>query len=179
MVDVLGAGTCGAQTVVAARVCEGRVDLARDFIHFPTGPIPRKLYDGDMFNTDFRSLSETNAKRVPVISRASFIGPVVQRETMAIRGQTTPFGPYGGFGAADVEYEQFLKAKEVQRAMFAAENKTIVHQNADTDVIQCTEGSIACIDGNQAAAHVAYALSDCAFIYPITPSSPMGETWAV
>ena len=27
----------------------------------------------------------------------------------------------------------------------------------------------------QAAAHVAYALSDCAFIYPITPSSPMGE----
>ena len=72
-------------------------------------------------------------------------------------------------------------------------------RNADTDVIQCTEGSIACIDGNQvlvselhcenccdygcnpwlwtwqAAAHVAYALSDCAFIYPITPSSPMGE----
>ena len=56
---------------------------------------------------------------------------------MAIRGQTTPFGPYGGLlqgflhpdrqsehperlealgagsGAADVEYEQFLKAKEV------------------------------------------------------------------
>ena len=27
----------------------------------------------------------------------------------------------------------------------------------------------------KAAAHVAYALSDCAFIYPITPSSPMGE----
>ncbi|CAK9099419.1 unnamed protein product [Durusdinium trenchii] len=94
-----------------------------------------------------------------------------------------------GTGAADVEYEQFLKAKEVpscqdcelsgsgrvQRAMFQAENKTIVHQCADTDVIQPTEKSIACIDGNQAAAHVAYALSDCAFIYPITPSSPMGE----
>lgn len=115
---------------------------------------------------------------------------------MAIRGQTTPFGPYGGLrpeegrqsedperlsalgagsGAADVEYEQFLKVKEVQRAMFQAENKTLVHQCADTDVIQATEGSIACIDGNQAAAHVAYALSDCAFIYPITPSSPMGE----
>jgi pyruvate-ferredoxin/flavodoxin oxidoreductase len=31
------------------------------------------------------------------------------------------------------------------------------------------------IDGNQAAAHVAYALSDVAFIFPITPSSPMGE----
>eukprot|EP01107_Rhizomastix_libera_P002311 TRINITY_DN13_c0_g1_i5.p1 TRINITY_DN13_c0_g1~~TRINITY_DN13_c0_g1_i5.p1 ORF type:complete len:1625 (+),score=488.79 TRINITY_DN13_c0_g1_i5:200-5074(+) len=31
------------------------------------------------------------------------------------------------------------------------------------------------IDGNQAAAHVAYALSDVAFIFPITPSTPMGE----
>ena len=64
---------------------------------------------------------------------------------------------------------------QVQRAMFQAENKTIVHQCADTDIIEATAGSVACIDGNQAAAHVAYALSDCAFIYPITPSSPMGE----
>src|SRR5690554_6630198 len=31
------------------------------------------------------------------------------------------------------------------------------------------------IDGNTAAAHVAYALSDAAAIYPITPSSTMGE----
>ncbi len=31
------------------------------------------------------------------------------------------------------------------------------------------------IDGNTAAAHVAYALSDAAAIYPITPSSPIGE----
>lgn len=37
------------------------------------------------------------------------------------------------------------------------------------------------IDGNAAAAHVAYAFSDVAAIYPITPSSPMGEyadSWA-
>ena len=122
---------------------------------------------------------------------------------MAQRAQlrTAPFGPYGGLclqflnrgqdrqeetaerleplgagsGAADIEYEQFMKAKEVQRAMFQAENKTIVHQCADTDIIEAAQGSVACIDGNQAAAHVAYAFSDCAFIYPITPSSPMGE----
>ena len=31
------------------------------------------------------------------------------------------------------------------------------------------------MDGNTAAAHVAYALSDVAAIYPITPSSVMGE----
>ena len=38
------------------------------------------------------------------------------------------------------------------------------------------------IDGNNAAAHVAYAFSEVAAIYPITPSSPMGEVadeWAV
>ena len=37
------------------------------------------------------------------------------------------------------------------------------------------------IDGNTAAAHVAYAFSDVSAVYPITPSTPMGETadeWA-
>ncbi len=37
------------------------------------------------------------------------------------------------------------------------------------------------IDGNTAASHIAYALSDVAAIYPITPSSPMAEVadeWA-
>ncbi len=36
-------------------------------------------------------------------------------------------------------------------------------------------GAWACIDGNEAAARVSYALSDVVAIYPITPSSPMGE----
>ena len=35
--------------------------------------------------------------------------------------------------------------------------------------------SRACIDGNEAAASVAYRLSEVIAIYPITPSSPMGE----
>ena len=37
------------------------------------------------------------------------------------------------------------------------------------------------IDGNTAAGYIAYALSDVAAIYPITPSSPMAEVcdeWA-
>lgn len=33
----------------------------------------------------------------------------------------------------------------------------------------------ACADGNWAVAHSAYRINDCAFIFPITPSSPMGE----
>jgi pyruvate-ferredoxin/flavodoxin oxidoreductase len=38
-----------------------------------------------------------------------------------------------------------------------------------------------CIDGNEAAARVAYALSEVVALYPITPASPMGEhadAWA-
>jgi pyruvate-ferredoxin/flavodoxin oxidoreductase len=41
--------------------------------------------------------------------------------------------------------------------------------------------SRACLDGNEAAATVAYALSEVIAIYPITPASPMGEhadTWS-
>jgi len=42
-------------------------------------------------------------------------------------------------------------------------------------------GKFKTIDGNTAASHVAYAFSEVAAIYPITPSSPMGEladSWA-
>lgn len=38
-----------------------------------------------------------------------------------------------------------------------------------------------CVDGNWAAAHISYRVNDCAYIFPITPSSPMGEevdAWA-
>ena len=40
---------------------------------------------------------------------------------------------------------------------------------------------VVCIDGNEAAARVAYALSETVAISPITPASPMGEhadAWA-
>ena len=37
------------------------------------------------------------------------------------------------------------------------------------------ERSLKIMDGNTAAAHVAYAYSEAAAIYPITPSSPMAD----
>ncbi len=40
---------------------------------------------------------------------------------------------------------------------------------------ETTQDNWKSMDGNTAAAHVAYAFSDVAAIYPITPSSPMGE----
>ncbi len=40
-----------------------------------------------------------------------------------------------------------------------------------------TDGRWAVMDGNEAAAQVAYRLSEVVVLYPITPSSPMGE-WA-
>ena len=35
------------------------------------------------------------------------------------------------------------------------------------------------IDGNEAAAHVSYAFTEVATIYPITPSSPMADRKSV
>ena len=32
-----------------------------------------------------------------------------------------------------------------------------------------------CVDGNWAVAHVSYRVNDIAYIFPITPASPMGE----
>ncbi len=37
------------------------------------------------------------------------------------------------------------------------------------------DGTWACVDGNEAAARVAHAVSEVVAIYPITPASPMGE----
>src|SRR5665811_1448284 len=37
------------------------------------------------------------------------------------------------------------------------------------------ERSWACMDGNEAAARVAHALSEVIAVYPITPATPMGE----
>ena len=42
-------------------------------------------------------------------------------------------------------------------------------------------GTLEAMDGNTAAVHVAYALSETSFIYPISPATSMGETmdtWA-
>ncbi len=41
------------------------------------------------------------------------------------------------------------------------------------------ERKMATMDGNHAAAHVAYAYTDVAAIYPITPSSVMAEVTEV
>jgi len=38
-----------------------------------------------------------------------------------------------------------------------------------------TEQKFAVMDGNEAAAYVAYAMSDISFIYPISPATSMGE----
>eukprot|EP00403_Amphidinium_massartii_P040736 CAMPEP_0178437148 /NCGR_PEP_ID=MMETSP0689_2-20121128/34821_1 /TAXON_ID=160604 /ORGANISM="Amphidinium massartii, Strain CS-259" /LENGTH=1806 /DNA_ID=CAMNT_0020059297 /DNA_START=173 /DNA_END=5593 /DNA_ORIENTATION=+ len=49
-------------------------------------------------------------------------------------------------------------------------------RSIDSPVLQAEGKSERAIDGNTAAAHVAYAMSDVSFIYPISPSTSMGET---
>lgn len=45
----------------------------------------------------------------------------------------------------------------------------------ETEVDQTADASVVTIDGNEAAAYVAHKLNEVIAIYPITPSSPMGE----
>eukprot|EP00933_Yihiella_yeosuensis_P019667 TRINITY_DN15891_c2_g1_i1.p1 TRINITY_DN15891_c2_g1~~TRINITY_DN15891_c2_g1_i1.p1 ORF type:complete len:1850 (-),score=463.66 TRINITY_DN15891_c2_g1_i1:474-6023(-) len=49
-------------------------------------------------------------------------------------------------------------------------------RSIDMPVVSHEGKSERAIDGNTAAAHVAYAMSDVSFIYPISPSTSMGET---
>jgi homodimeric pyruvate:ferredoxin (flavodoxin) oxidoreductase len=49
-------------------------------------------------------------------------------------------------------------------------------RSIDMPMLSSEGKSIRALDGNTAAAHVAYAFSDVSFIYPISPSTSMGET---
>jgi len=109
------------------------------------------------------------------------------------KGSHSPHGKWGGItvkeesamqsaarlaalkatGEGTPVYEDFVKDRIARRSQFLADNKTLVNESADLEVLK--DGEVTCIDGNQATAHIAYALSDISFIYPITPSSPMGE----
>ena len=73
----------------------------------------------------------------------------------------------------------------------ARDRKDVHHEHLVVDERPATDpggsdptpapSATACIDGNEAAARVAYALSEVVAIYPITPASPMGEladAWA-
>src|SRR5664279_740957 len=53
--------------------------------------------------------------------------------------------------------------------------QTSTKQTSDTAVLE--DHSLAIMDGNEAAAYIAYKTSEVCAIYPITPSSAMGE-WA-
>jgi len=50
-----------------------------------------------------------------------------------------------------------------------------VRHHGPMSTVEVEQARSACLDGNEAAAAVAYALSEVIAIYPITPASPMGE----
>ena len=56
---------------------------------------------------------------------------------------------------------------------------TTAQANTAASAAKPKEKVMQTIDGNTAASHVAYAFSDVAAIYPITPSSVMGRLGGV
>ena len=57
------------------------------------------------------------------------------------------------------------------------EEKQEARQLTEEELEKVTGGArrIKTMDGNHAAAHVSYAYTEVAAVYPITPSSPMAE----
>lgn len=69
----------------------------------------------------------------------------------------------------------------MQRRAAATGSRPFAVRFATTDLSDVRVGSVAPMDGNTAASHVAYGLSETAFIYPISPATSMGEhvdNWA-
>ena len=74
-------------------------------------------------------------------------------------------------------FKQSLKSSFV-----AARSVNLVRKTTATRFFSEYKSVRAAIDGNEAAASSAYNVSDAAILYPISPSSPMGEhadAWAV
>ena len=74
-------------------------------------------------------------------------------------------------------FKQSLKSSFV-----AARSVNLVTKTTATRFFSEYKSVRAAIDGNEAAASSAYNVSDAAILYPISPSSPMGEhadAWAV
>ena len=67
-------------------------------------------------------------------------------------------------------FEQYLLLK-------ISEMETIVNSSIDKQAKQKNKNAFSIMDGNEAAAYIAYKTSEVCAIYPITPSSAMGE-WA-
>jgi len=53
--------------------------------------------------------------------------------------------------------------------------ESIVQNSKKTDVLAKEKATLKVMDGNEAAVYIAYKTSEVCAIYPITPSSTMGE----
>ena len=72
-------------------------------------------------------------------------------------------------------------SERIARAPKSAPATLVSARPSTSRPVPAREPRILCIEGNDAAAHVAYRASEVIAIYPITPSSPMGEladAWA-
>ena len=122
---------------------------------------------GDLVEMDF---SKRGHRQVPEILGPSYSVAIVRHG----RGDKWP-------------YSWSLRRETIRRAKIEAGHPMSDSETAAVGIqtnpaaITIREHAELTLDGNEAAARVAYALSDVIAIYPITPASPMGEfadTWA-
>lgn len=111
------------------------------------------------------------------------MGPNLGQEWERGGGETlTPTTKQGGGTSSDEKRDEPVNRRNEPPSVGSKGAKTANNSNTTKNTVTTTAScEQACVDGNWAVAHVAYRVNDCAFIYPITPSSPMGEevdAWA-
>lgn len=72
--------------------------------------------------------------------------------------------------------KMFRLAKQAKNLVPAVNGAKNLQQTASYPFAKKLAENVDGMDGNMAAAYIAYACSENSFIYPITPSTPMGKT---
>ena len=122
---------------------------------------------GDLVEMDF---SKRGHRQVPEILGPSYSVVIVRHG----RGDKWPY-------SWSLRRETIRRAKIEAGHPMSGSDAAAVGIRTSPAAITIRDPAELTLDGNEAAARVAYALSDVIAIYPITPASPMGEfadTWA-
>ena len=122
---------------------------------------------GDLVEMDF---SKRGHRQVPEILGPSYSVAIVRHG----RGDKWPY-------SWSLRRETIRRAKIEAGHPMSGSDAAAVGIRTSPAAITIRDPAELTLDGNEAAARVAYALSDVIAIYPITPASPMGEfadTWA-
>jgi hypothetical protein len=103
------------------------------------------------------------------------------RERLVVAYSGTTARALGSGVVARANFRDLIFARAVRAVTPSSKNALAKTSQRALGTVEPKIGHLEAMDGNQATAHIAYALSQNAFIYPISPATSMGEwmdSWA-